>query len=90
MKKKKSEGCNHSIEYSVTFVLFGSRLLSIRWKSLRIMKYKMDSRPQKVYKLGPMHAYKAEKDLRWYSEQIRQFCITGPNNMSHTVNKLQK
>ena len=54
------------------------------------MKYKMDSRPQKVYKLGPMHAYKAEKDLRWYSEQIRQFCITDPNNMSHTVNKLQK
>ena len=50
----------------------------------------MDSRPQKVYKLGPMRAYKAEKDLRWYSEQIHQFCITGPNNRSHTVNKVQK
>ena len=50
----------------------------------------MDSRPQKVYKLGPMRAYKAEKDLRWYSEQIHQFCITGPNNRGHTVNKVQK
>ena len=39
--------------------------------------------------LGPMHAYKAEKDL-WYSEQIHQFCITGPNNRGHTVNKVQK
>ena len=39
--------------------------------------------------LGPMHAYKAEKDLR-YSEQIHQFCITGPNNRGHTVNKVQK
>ena len=48
-KKKKSEGCDHSIVQSVKFVLFGSRVFSIRWQGLRVIKYKMDSRPQIVY-----------------------------------------
>ena len=47
--KTKSEGCNHSIVESVTFVLFGSRVFSIRWQGLLKMKYKMDSSPQIVY-----------------------------------------
>ena len=29
-------------------VLFGNQVFSIRWHGLRIMKYKMDSRPQIV------------------------------------------
>ena len=49
IKKKKSEGCDHSIVQSVKFVLFGSRVFSIRWQGLRVIKYKMDSRPQIVY-----------------------------------------
>ena len=55
--KKKSEGCNHSTVQSVTFVLFGSRVFSIRWQGLRIMKYKMDSCPQIVYFIEH-HKYK--------------------------------
>ena len=55
--KKKSEGCNHSTVQSVTFVLFGSRVFSIRWQGLRIMKYKMDSFPQIVYFIEH-HKYK--------------------------------
>ena len=51
--KTKSEGCNHSIVESVTFVLFDSRVFSIRWQGLRIMKYKMDSRPQIVANRTP-------------------------------------
>ena len=39
------EHCNKCIQ-SVTFVLFSSRLFSIKWQGLRIMKYKMDSHPQ--------------------------------------------
>ena len=39
------EHCNKCIQ-PVTFVLFSSRLFSIRWQGLRIMKYKMDSHPQ--------------------------------------------
>ena len=58
--KTKSEGCNHSIVESVTFVLFGSRLFSIRRQGLRIMKYKMDSRPQIVY-LFERHTCKYER-----------------------------
>ena len=34
IKKKKSEGCNHSVVQSVTFVLFSSRVFSIRWQGL--------------------------------------------------------
>ena len=47
--KTKSEGCNHSIVQSVTFALFDSRVFSIRWQGLRIMKYKMDSRLKIAY-----------------------------------------
>ena len=39
------EHCNKCIQ-PVTFVLFSSRLFSIRWQGLRIMKYKMDSHPK--------------------------------------------
>ena len=58
--KTKSEGCNHSTVESVTFVLFSSRVFSIRWQGLRIMKYKMDSRPQIVY-LFERHTCKYER-----------------------------
>ena len=43
--KKERKGCNHYIVQSVTFVLFGCRVFSIRWQGLRITKHKMDSRP---------------------------------------------
>ena len=39
-KKKKSEGCDHSIVQSVKFVLFGSRVFSIRWQGLRVINIK--------------------------------------------------
>ena len=58
--EKKSEGCNHSVVQSVTFVLFGIRVFSIRRQGLRIMKYKMDSRPQIVY-LFERHTCKYER-----------------------------
>ena len=58
--KTKSEGCNHSIVESVFFVLFDSRVFSIWWQGLRIMKYKMNSRPQIVY-LFERHTWKYER-----------------------------
>ena len=54
LNEKKSEACNHSIMHSVTFVLFGSRVCSIRWQGLRIIKYKMDSRPEIISRMSHM------------------------------------
>ena len=44
-KWKKSKGCNHSTVQSIPFVLFNSRVFSIRWQGLWIKKYKMDYCP---------------------------------------------
>ena len=39
---------------SVTFMLFGSRVCSIGWQGLRIIKYKMDSRPEIISQMSHM------------------------------------
>ena len=41
LNEKKSE--------SIYFVLFGSRVFSVKWQGLRIMKFQIDSNPQIKY-----------------------------------------
>ena len=49
LNEKKSE--------SIYFVLFGSRVFSVRWQGLRIMKYVVDSNRQ-IIDLFERHTYK--------------------------------